>query len=148
MCEPGVGEIVTCTSQNAGRCLLASAATGVTDTIFASPSMAFAERSPQASCASEVAASAAAPKTHASEAERNRISSQRIVAPLSTELARRVSHGPLIRSKERRARRTAVDGRRAPGRCLVRDAPLGILACVPIYEYKCRKCKKRFEELV
>src|SRR6185295_14204521 len=68
--------------------------------------------------------------------------------PPSTKLARRVSHGPLTRSKERRARRTAVDGRRALDRCLVRDAPLGILACVPIYEYKCRKCKKRFEELV
>jgi putative FmdB family regulatory protein len=54
----------------------------------------------------------------------------------------------LTPSKERRARRTVVDGRRALDRCLVRDAPLGILACVPIYEYKCRKCKKRFEELV
>jgi putative FmdB family regulatory protein len=31
---------------------------------------------------------------------------------------------------------------------LVRAAALGILASVPIYEYKCRKCGKRFEELV
>ena len=31
---------------------------------------------------------------------------------------------------------------------LVRGTALGILVGVPIYEYKCRKCKKRFEELV
>jgi putative FmdB family regulatory protein len=31
---------------------------------------------------------------------------------------------------------------------LVRGAAIGILASMPIYEYKCRKCGKRFEELV
>jgi putative FmdB family regulatory protein len=31
---------------------------------------------------------------------------------------------------------------------LVRAATLGILEGVPIYEYKCRQCGKRFEELV
>jgi putative FmdB family regulatory protein len=67
------------------------------------------------------------------------ISNLRIVVPF--ERNRRSSIAP-PQSASRPSERRAIRGG------LVRGAALGILAGVPIYEYKCRKCGKRFEELV
>jgi putative FmdB family regulatory protein len=62
-----------------------------------------------------------------------------IVVPF--ERIRRSSIAPLLTAASSGEGRGLSSG-------LVRGATLGILEGVPIYEYKCRKCGKRFEELV